>query len=129
MRGGIACRLPTRLQTRQKRVRTIHANSRKTYGAPRVHAQLRADGERHGHKRIARLMHIAGLVGASRRRAGVDHNQRHCHRFRPKITFDILRPLATAYVLRRISGAIVNSPPIYQLVTLTDGIIGKTLDA
>ena len=59
-----------------KRVRTIHATSRATYGAPRVHAQLRADGEKHGRKRIARLMRMAGLVGASRRRAGVTTTRR-----------------------------------------------------
>ena len=53
-----------------KRVRTVHANSRETYGAPRVHAALRAGGERHGRKRIARLMRDAGLVGASRHRNG-----------------------------------------------------------
>ncbi len=53
-----------------KRIRTVHATSRETYGAPRVHAELRADGERHGRKRIARLMRDAGLVGASRRRHG-----------------------------------------------------------
>jgi len=53
-----------------KRVRTVHASSRETYGAPRVHAELRAGGERHGRKRIARLMRDAGLVGASRRRNG-----------------------------------------------------------
>jgi putative transposase len=53
-----------------KRIRTVHATSRDTYGAPRVHAQLRAEGERHGRKRIARLMRDAGLVGASRRRHG-----------------------------------------------------------
>jgi putative transposase len=53
-----------------KRVRTVHASSRETYGAPRVHAELRAGGERHGRKRIARLMREAGLVGASRRRDG-----------------------------------------------------------
>ena len=53
-----------------KRVRTVHASSRETYGAPRVHAELRAGGDRHGRKRIARLMHDAGLVGASRRRNG-----------------------------------------------------------
>jgi putative transposase len=53
-----------------KRVRTVHASSRETYGSPRVHAELRAGGERHGRKRIARLMHDAGLVGASRRRNG-----------------------------------------------------------
>lgn len=52
------------------RVRTIHATSRHLYGAPRVHAQLHADGERHGRKRIARLMRRAGLVGACHRGSG-----------------------------------------------------------
>ncbi len=50
-----------------KRIRTVHATSHGTYGAPRVHAELLADGQRHGRKRIARLMRMAGLVGASRR--------------------------------------------------------------
>jgi len=59
-----------------KRVRTIHASSRETYGAPRVHAALRADGGKHGRKRVARLMRAAGLVGASRRRAGVTTTKR-----------------------------------------------------
>ena len=59
-----------------KRVRTIHASSRETYGAPRVHAELRAEGEKHGRKRIARLMRAAGLVGASRRRNGVTTTRR-----------------------------------------------------
>ena len=59
-----------------KRVRTVHASSRQTYGAPRVHAELRAGGEKHGRKRIARLMREAGLVGASRRRGGPVTTQR-----------------------------------------------------
>ncbi len=53
-----------------ERIRTVHTASRETYGAPRVHAALRAGGERHGRKRIARLMRGAGLVGASHRRGG-----------------------------------------------------------
>ncbi len=53
-----------------KRIRTVHLGSRKTYGSPRVHAELRGLGERHGRKRIARLMREAGLVGASHRRGG-----------------------------------------------------------
>ncbi len=53
-----------------RRVRTMHASSRQTYGAPRVHAGLRIEGDRHGRKRIARLMRVAGLVGASHRRGG-----------------------------------------------------------
>jgi putative transposase len=59
-----------------KRIRTIHAGSRETYGAPRVHAELRAGGEKHGRKRIARLMRVAGLVGVSRRRGGITTTRR-----------------------------------------------------
>ena len=54
-----------------KRIRTVHASSRETYGAPRIHAELRARGEKHGRKRIARLMRAAGLAGASRRGGSV----------------------------------------------------------
>ena len=53
-----------------KRVRTVHASSRQTYGAPRVHAELQGHSEQHGRKRIARLMRQAGLVGASHRHGG-----------------------------------------------------------
>jgi putative transposase len=53
-----------------KRIRTVHLSSRQTYGAPRVHADLREQGERHSRKRIARLMRKAGLIGASHRRGG-----------------------------------------------------------
>ena len=59
-----------------QRIRTVHATSRATYGVPRVHAELRAGGKRHGRKRIARLMREAGLVGVSRRRAGVQTTRR-----------------------------------------------------
>jgi putative transposase len=54
-----------------KRVRTIHAVSRGTYGAPRIHAELQADGQAIGRKRVARLMRVAGLAGVSRRRGVV----------------------------------------------------------
>jgi putative transposase len=53
-----------------KRIKTVHASSRQTYGAPRVHAELRNLGQAHGRKRIARLMRDAGLVGASHRHSG-----------------------------------------------------------
>jgi putative transposase len=59
-----------------KKVRSIHLGSRETYGAPRVHAELRARGECHGRKRIARLMRAAGLVGVSRRRGGIATTRR-----------------------------------------------------
>jgi putative transposase len=50
------------------RIREVHEDSRKTYGSPRVHAELKDEGHRVGRKRVARLMHAAGLEGASRRR-------------------------------------------------------------
>jgi putative transposase len=49
-------------------IRTLHASSRGTYGAPRIHAQLAREGVHVGRKRVARLMRLAGLCGASRRR-------------------------------------------------------------
>ena len=49
-------------------IEAIHRRSRATYGVPRVHAELRAEGTRVGRKRVARLMRRAGLEGASRRK-------------------------------------------------------------
>lgn len=50
------------------RIRTLHASSRGTYGAPRLHAQLAREGVHVGRKRVACLMRLAGLRGASWRR-------------------------------------------------------------
>jgi transposase InsO family protein len=49
-------------------IRTAHQASKGRYGAPRIHAQLRRQGHRHGRKRIARLMRAAGLHGRTQRR-------------------------------------------------------------
>ncbi len=48
-------------------IRAIHTRSRGTYGAPRVHAELAAQGVHVGRKRVARLLQAAGLAGVSRR--------------------------------------------------------------
>lgn len=50
------------------KIQAIHERSRGTYGSPRVHAQLRAEGVRIGRKRVERLMRAAGLQGARRRK-------------------------------------------------------------
>lgn len=50
------------------KIEAIHTQSRGTYGAPRIHAELREGGLCLGRKRVARLMHAAGLQGVSRRR-------------------------------------------------------------
>lgn len=52
------------------RIREIHEQSRGTYGAPRVHAELAFDGVRVGRKRVERLMRAAGLSGLVKRRRG-----------------------------------------------------------
>jgi len=49
-------------------IRGIHQHSRGTYGAPRVHAELRERKQRVSRKRVARVMRSAGLVGRAPRR-------------------------------------------------------------
>lgn len=50
------------------KVRHIHQESRGTYGAPRVHQQLRQEGVRTARKRVARVMASEGLQGRQKRR-------------------------------------------------------------
>lgn len=63
----------------------IHRASHGTYGAPRVHGQLRDLGHRVGRKRVARLMATEGLVGV--------HGRRRWRRGRPNTapTPDVLQ--------------------------------------
>ena len=50
------------------KIKDIHTASRSTYGSPRVHAQLRNDGQACGRKRVAWLMRHNGIVGRCKRR-------------------------------------------------------------
>ena len=61
-------------------IETLHRQSRKTYGSPRIVAQLRQRGLRHGRNRVARLMRDQGLCGRQRGRYRVqttDSNHDH----------------------------------------------------
>jgi len=51
-----------------ERIREIHAKSRGTYGSPRIHQELRAQGCDVGHKRVERLMRENGVVARFPRR-------------------------------------------------------------
>ena len=49
-------------------IRRIHAESDGTYGSPRIHADLQAEGFNCGRVKVARLMRKAGLKGCPKRR-------------------------------------------------------------
>ena len=62
------------------RVRIIHAESGESYGAPRVHQELQAEGLPASAKRVARLMRAEGLVARprkARRICTTDSNHDH----------------------------------------------------
>jgi transposase InsO family protein len=64
---------------RTRQLRVAHADSRGTYGRPRLHQVLRARGIRVSAKRIARLMQAARLVARGRRRYRVTTDSAHAY--------------------------------------------------
>ena len=64
-----ANRRPTATEQRRAaldvKVRIVFETSARTYGSPRVCAQLRGDGERVSEKTVARSMRTQGLVGTA----------------------------------------------------------------
>lgn len=66
--------------------------SRRTYGSPRVHQELKARGIDVGKKRVERLMHENGLHGRSKRRSKRTTDSRHDSPIAPNLLpreFDI----------------------------------------
>lgn len=57
------------------KIKVVHEASRETYGYPRVHAQLKRDGEQCGRHRVARLMRANGIKAKGSKRF-----KRHSHR-------------------------------------------------
>lgn len=62
---------------RTEMVRQIHAESRGTYGAPRVHAAMQARGETCGKNQVARIMRCNGLSSKRKRRFRATTNSKH----------------------------------------------------
>jgi len=58
-------------------IRRIHAESDGTYGSPRIHADLQAEGFNCGRVKVARLMRKAGLKGCPKRRFRVTSRGGH----------------------------------------------------
>jgi len=72
-------------QALRLQVRAVHRKSRRRYGAPRVHGELRAQGTRVGKKRVARLMREDGLVGRRPRRRVRTTDSRHGEPIAPNV--------------------------------------------
>jgi putative transposase len=62
-----------------ERILLIHARSRGSYGSPRVHAKLRAQGNHVSRKRVERLMREGGIVARRRRRFRRTTDSNHTH--------------------------------------------------
>jgi transposase InsO family protein len=77
----------------------IHKNSRKRYGAPRIHAKLRECNEPCGRKRVARLMR-AENIRVKRRKAFVPRTTDSKHEY----------PIAANLVQRRFSPQEIGGP-------------------
>jgi putative transposase len=51
-----------------KQIKAVHAESKGTYGSPRVHKELGHRGVACGRRRVTRLMRLAGLEGRCKKR-------------------------------------------------------------
>ena len=60
-------------------VAAVHAKSKRRYGSPRVHRDLKAQGHRVGEKRIARLMRQEGLAARRKKRFVHTTDSKHAH--------------------------------------------------
>ena len=60
-------------------VAAVHAKSKRRYGSPRVHRDLKAQGHRVGEKRIARLMRQEGLAARRKKRFVRTTDSKHAH--------------------------------------------------
>jgi putative transposase len=66
-------------------IRRIHKKSRRTYGSPRIHAELRAEGVVCNRKRVARLMRLEGIQGRRKRRKAATTDSKHPYPVAPNL--------------------------------------------
>ncbi|MFF2131473.1 IS3 family transposase [Streptomyces olivochromogenes] len=78
-------------------IREIHAGHRGAYGAPRVHAEMRARGWKINRKRVTRLMRVNRIVG------------RHLRRKKRTTIADTMAPPAPDLVMRDFTADTLNA--------------------
>ncbi len=79
----------------REKIKDIHTESRKTYGSPRVHAELAEEGFDVGRKRVARLMAEEEVVGRSKRAFKKTTDSNHDNPIAPNVLnrdFDVDEP-------------------------------------
>jgi putative transposase len=102
-------------------IRRIHAQHRERYGAPRIHAELRAEGHAVSRKRVARVMRdhlraeltIAALTMAIQRRrptAGLIHHSDRGSQYAAGDYRDILQAAAIVPSMSRKGNCWDNAP-------------------
>jgi transposase InsO family protein len=94
-------------------VREAHERSRRTYGSPRVHAELRAGGEHVSRKRIVRLMQQQELVARVRRRYKCTTDSNHD------------QPVAPNLLARRFEADVPNQRWVGDTTELVIGESGR----
>jgi putative transposase len=89
---------PSERQTENERlkieIKSIHSESRGTYGSPRVHAELQARGFEIGRNRVARLMADLGVTGQRPRRFRKTTDSHHNHPIAPDLVARDFNPSA-----------------------------------
>jgi putative transposase len=68
-----------------KQIRSIHEQSRKTYGSPRIARELRRKGYYASRQRVARIMRKHGIRAKTRRRFKVTTNSKHRYFISPNL--------------------------------------------
>jgi transposase InsO family protein len=66
-------------------IQAVHQRSRQAYGSPRVHADLKAEGQACGKHRVAQLMRRHGIVSRHKKKFRATTNSQHPHPVAPNL--------------------------------------------
>jgi putative transposase len=90
-------RLPSARDQENTRLRTailrIYQSSRRTYGSPRVHAELVKEGFKCSRTRVERLMKELGISAKTKRKFKVTTDSRHNHPISPNLVNRDFKPV------------------------------------